>query len=111
MSREFAFPGTRAKYAPDRVFDVQHLALALDVDPHQRTIEGIATLRGAVIAPGTRAIELDAVELQIDRATVEGAPAPFRHDGRKLRIELPAPAKAGAELVLGVGYRGAPRRG
>jgi aminopeptidase N len=111
MIREFAFPGTRAKYAPDRVFDVQHLALALDIDPQRRTVEGTATLRGAVVAPGTRAIELDAVELEIDRVAVDGAAATFRHDGRKLQIELASPAKLGAELVVAVRYRGAPRRG
>ena len=46
MSREFAFPGTRARYAPDRVVDIQHIALVLDVDPAKRTVAGTATLRG-----------------------------------------------------------------
>src|SRR5688572_1585734 len=70
MSREFAFPGTRPKFAPDRVVDLQHIALVLDVDPAQRSLSGSVTLRGSVLAPGTRAIELDAVELQIDVVTV-----------------------------------------
>ena len=35
-------------------------------------------------------IELDAVELTIDKVTVGGKPATFRHDGKKLRVELPA---------------------
>ena len=29
MTREFAFPGTRARWAPDRVVDIQHLALRI----------------------------------------------------------------------------------
>ncbi|MGN6108650.1 MAG: M1 family metallopeptidase, partial [Kofleriaceae bacterium] len=113
MNREFAFPDTRAKYAPDRIVDLQHVALVLDVDPRQRTVEGTATLRGSVVAPGTRAIELDAVELHIERVALgpRGAPVAFRHDGKKLRIELPEPLDAGAELVLDIHYRGAPRRG
>jgi aminopeptidase N len=111
MTREFAFPGTRAKYAPDRIVDIQHLALVLDVDPLQRAVAGTATLRCQVIAGGTRSVELDAVELTIDGVTVGDKPAKFRHDGRKLRVELPGPATAGSELVLAITYRGAPRRG
>ncbi len=111
MNREFAFPGTRPRYAPDRVVDIQHIALDLDVDPGKREVAGTATLRGAVIAPNTRTLELDAVELTIDKVTVGGKPAKFRHDGKRLRIELADGLASGAELVIAVDYRGAPRRG
>jgi hypothetical protein len=33
MTRDFPLPGTRPKYAPDRVVDVEHVALDLEVDP------------------------------------------------------------------------------
>jgi aminopeptidase N len=111
MSREFAFPGTRPRYAPDRVVDFQHIALALEIDPAKRTVSGTATLRAQVIAPGTKVLELDAVELQIERVTIGGKPAAFRHDGAKLRVELPVAQQALAEIVLAVDYKGAPRRG
>src|SRR5438105_7924604 len=111
MTRDFAFPGTRARYAPDRVVDIQHLALVLEVDPSERAVAGTVTLRGAVIAPGTKSVELDAVELTIDKVTVGGKPAAFRHDGKRLRIELPAAQQAAAELVIAIAYKGAPRRG
>ena len=32
MPREFAFPGTRDRYAPDRVCDIQHYRIELDLD-------------------------------------------------------------------------------
>ncbi len=111
MSREFAFPGTRPRYAPDRVVDIQHISLVLDVDPSKRTVAGTATLRTMVIAPNTKVVELDAVELTIDKVTANGKPAPFRHDGKKLRVELASPLATGAELTLAVDYKGAPRRG
>ncbi|MEO8701901.1 MAG: M1 family aminopeptidase [Kofleriaceae bacterium] len=111
MNREFAFPGTRARYAPDRVVDIQHIALALEVDPALRTVVGTATLRATVVAPGTTSLELDAVELQIEAVTVGGAAAGFRHDGRKLRVDLGTAHPTGAELVIAIAYRGAPRRG
>ena len=110
MSREFAFPGTRPKFAADRVVDIQHLALVLDVDPVKRTVAGTATLRAKAIA-ATKTIILDAVELTIEKVTVGGKPAAFRHDGKKLRVELPSAAVAGAELVIAIDYKGAPRRG
>jgi aminopeptidase N len=111
MNREFAFPGTRPRYAPDRVVDIQHIALALEVDPALRSVAGTATLRCAVIAPATTLVTLDAVELQIERVSVAGGEVPHRHDGKKLYIELPEPHATGAELTIAITYRGAPRRG
>jgi aminopeptidase N len=111
MSREFAFPGTRPRYAPDRVVDIQHIALQLDVDPAKRQVSGTATLRGMVIAPNTRVVELDAVELTIDKVMVSAKAAAWRHDGRRLRVELATPLAAGSEITLAVEYKGAPRRG
>jgi aminopeptidase N len=35
----------------------------------------------------------------------------FHHDGKRLRVELGKPLASGAELVIAVTYRGAPRRG
>ncbi len=111
MTREFAFPGTRARWAPDRVVYIQHLALAIEVDPAHRSVAGTATLRVRVIAADLPAIELDAVELTIERVTVGDSAAEFRHDGKKLRIALPEPAAPGSELVIAIAYHGSPRRG
>ncbi len=111
MTREFAFPGTRPRYAPDRIVDIQHIGLVLDVDPTKRAISGTATLRGMVLAPTTRVIELDAVELTIDKVTSGGKGVAYRHDGKKLRVELAAPLARGAEWTIAIDYKGAPRRG
>jgi aminopeptidase N len=110
MSREFAFPGTRPRYAPDRVVDIQHIALVLEVDPGKRAVAGTATLRATAIT-ATRAVELDAVELTIEKVTANGKPATFRHDGRRLRVELSAQIAPGGALELAIDYKGAPRRG
>ncbi|HEY6036945.1 MAG TPA: M1 family metallopeptidase, partial [Kofleriaceae bacterium] len=110
MTREFAFPGTQPKFAPDRVVDILHILLDIEVDPAARTVAGTATLRAAAIAP-TKVVELDAVELAIESVTANGKDAAFRHDGKKLRIELATEVQPAEELVLAVAYRGAPRRG
>ena len=89
MTREFAFPGTRARYAPDRVVDIQHISLVLDVDPAKKTVAGTATLRAAVIAPATKVIELDAVELTIDKVTVNGKPVDVAISGIAAAVRQP----------------------
>ncbi len=51
MAREFAFPGTQPKFAPDRVVDIVHILLEIEVDPSARTVAGTATLRAAALTP------------------------------------------------------------
>ena len=111
MTRDFALPGTRPKYAPDRVVDVEHLALALEVDPAAPRITGTATLTVKVIAPGTRHVTLDAVELAIEAVIADGVAVKYAHDGRQLRVDLGAPRKAGDTITLAIMYGGRPRRG
>jgi aminopeptidase N len=111
MSREFAFPGTRPRFAPDRVVDIEHLALRLALDVEARAVRGEVELTFAVIAPGTHWIELDAVELSVERVALGDAALEFRHDGRRLRVRLPAPQPSGARHRLTIGYAGTPRRG
>lgn len=111
MSREFAFPGTRPRYAPDRVVDIEHLSLRLWLDLPARSLRGSVRLTFSVIAPETRWLELDAVELAISSVQLAGAPLPFRADGKKLRVELPEAQPAGKQLALDIDYSGTPRRG
>ena len=111
MNREFAFTRPPARSTRGRLLDIQHLALELEVDPGARTVAGRVTLRSAVIAPTCAGSELDSVELQIDKVAVDGTEARFRHDGKRLRIELADAPAIGAALTIAVDYRGAPRRG
>ena len=73
MSREFALPHSHAHWTRDRVVDIEHLRLVLDVDPPARRIAGRAELTLRVIAPGTRHVELDAVELTRSPSTARRA--------------------------------------
>lgn len=111
MSREFALPGTRARWAPDREVDVEHYRIAVTLDPGARRLDGVTTIRARVLAAEVRWLELDAVELEI-RGVAEGATARrFEHDGKKLRVELGERRRRGAELELAVTYGAQPRRG
>ncbi len=111
MSREFAFPGTRPRFAPDRVVDIEHIALRIALDLPARAVSGEVRLSFRVIAPDTTWIELDAVELAIGAVELGGAALEHRHDGRKLRVRLPDAKAAGERFDLDITYSGAPRRG
>ncbi|HEY0250812.1 MAG TPA: M1 family metallopeptidase, partial [Kofleriaceae bacterium] len=108
MSREFAFPGTQPKFAADRIVDIQHIRLEIEVDPAERTVAGTATLTAAALA-ATDYVELDAVELEISSVTANGKRATWRHDNKKLRVEVSL--AIGDPVTLAIEYRGAPRRG
>ena len=43
--RVFAEPGAEPNYAPDRGYRLDHIALALEIDPVARTLRGTATTR------------------------------------------------------------------
>ncbi len=111
MSREFALPGTRPRWAPDRVVDVEHIKLVLDLDPAGRTVTGTASLTVRVLAAATRYVDLDAVELGITRVAIADGALSYRHDGRRLRIDLGTPRPIGERLTLDIAYGGSPRRG
>ncbi|MCA9678415.1 MAG: M1 family metallopeptidase, partial [Myxococcales bacterium] len=111
LNREFALPGTRPKFARDRVVDVEHIALRLDLDPVAKLLRGTAHLDCAVLAPDTRWVVLDAVELTVGAVRVGDAAAPFAHDGLLLRIDLGGKRPAGERIAIEVDYEGRPRRG
>jgi len=57
------------------------------------------------------AITFDAVELQIEKAEVDGRAADFDADGKKLHVHLPAALEPGASATVRISYRAQPRRG
>lgn len=111
MPREFALPGTQARYAPDRPFDVQHYALDLRLDIEAKSFSGNCKIRIAAIAPEQTYVELDAVELDILRVHRDGTDLSFRHDGQRLRVTFPEPLATGQPLELSIDYAAVPRRG
>ena len=115
MPREFALPGTRARYAPDRAIDLGHYRIAVELFPEQRRITGTTTITATVITPGLSRLELDAVELEIGAVSVDGVELRpghgFAHDGQRLRIELGLARARGDTLTIAIGYGARPRRG
>ena len=111
MSREFALPGTRPRYAPDRPIDVEHYRIAVALFPAERRLTGTTTVTARVLAPELKRVRLDAVELEIGAVTIDGQARRFEHDGRNLTIDLGGVRREGDRVVVEVTYAARPRRG
>jgi aminopeptidase N len=108
----FADAQSRRHDARDRTMDVRHTVLRVSFDWERRSVEGFVSLTLRPITPAARSVELDAAELRIRRVTLEGArEIPFRHDGEKLRIDLPQALPASGDPVVTIEYDGTPRKG
>jgi aminopeptidase N len=111
MPRPFALPGARPRYAPDRVVDVEHVRIELDIRFDERRIAGSCALTLTPILDGVRRVELDAVELEIAAVTREGTALAHAYDGRRLAIDFGGPLAAGERTTVVVSYAARPRRG
>jgi aminopeptidase N len=110
MKREFALPGARPRYSPDRVCSIKHLRLEVELDMDARRIAGTCTLTLSPLLSGSPWLRLDAVELDVSRVTRAGKRLEHRHDGKVLQIAL-GPVVDGEVFDLEIDYAGQPRRG
>jgi aminopeptidase N len=112
----FAPPGTPAQYAPDRSLDIEHADIAVFPDLVEQRVTGVVRYRAKLLDPEAREITLDAVELEIDSASVNGTPAAVRREGDRIHVALAkterdAASEAPGELELQIEWRAAPELG
>jgi aminopeptidase N len=103
----------------DRPVDIQHIRLDLNVDLPKKTVDAIAFLRFGTLTP-VKTIALDAVGFEVRQVELgtqinkdrddPGQEKPrvlltFRHDGKKLVIDLPTEWAADKEGWLVIDYR------
>jgi aminopeptidase N len=112
MPRPFVPPGTDTHYTPDRPVGVTHVRLEVTLDLDAQSVRGRSELALAARRDGLTAVELNAVDMQIEEVTVDGEPAAgTSYDGQRLRIELGSARARGDRLTVSVAYRAIPRRG
>ncbi len=109
--KPFSFPGAPVRFGRDVSAALRHIRLEIRLDFERRRVEGTVTHTLAALAGGLRTVALDAVGLEIERVTADGAPVPFWYDGERLGVTVDPPRPAGAEVKLSVRYSGSPRRG
>lgn len=100
------------KYARDRRADILHVKLDVTPDFAKRTVSGTATLRFKPIALPLEKLELDAVDLNIDTITAEGAQiAEHQVTGDKLIVTFAKAVAPDAEVTMSVTYSAKPEHG
>ena len=99
------------QYLPERVVDVEHLALDITPDFRHRTIAGDAWLRFRVLLEPLRTLRLDAVELRITNVTASVAPSDWEVTDDALRVFFDPPLPPGSQGWVRVRYSAEPKRG
>src|SRR3954452_6189620 len=103
MPKPFAPAGTRTHYAPDRPVALEHVRLELDLDLPGKRLAGRSRLTLRVRRDDLRAVELHAVDMEIEEVLVDSKPAEgFAYDGENLRVELGRPRERGARVTVQV---------
>jgi len=107
----FAPPRAKLQYAPDRTFDLQHVAVELDVDYSNKTISGKSVNTLAPLRNGLTSIELMAgAGLDISSVKVNGTVAKFVRNGKRLSIAT-SPTAKGKAMMVEVAYSAKNSRG
>jgi aminopeptidase N len=89
-------------------YDVKHYALAIDVDPEHKKIDGTLTMRAMCTADAPRLV-LDLDEpLAVRKVTLDGAAVPNHRDAGTIVIEPAKPLAAGTDFTIAVEYGGTP---
>ena len=88
-------------------YDVLRYSLRVAVDPAQKRIDGVLTMRARRVAAGaTIALDLDPA-LALGRVLVDGAQVAAERSGG--RFTVPVAAAIGSEFAVEVAYGGVPR--
>jgi aminopeptidase N len=89
-------------------YDVQRYDISLDYEPATGLLTGTVTIEARPLSP-LAALNLDLQELQVERVSVDDAPAIFTHQGHELNITPRRPLRREAAFVVAIDYHGVPR--
>lgn len=109
----FKPPLAKVFYAPDRDFDLKHLAVTLKIDYPNRTIGGVAVNTLSPLRPGgLQTVRLHCgKQLTVQACEVNGKTATFIREDEVLVIASPAPIKEGEDAKVTVRYQGGKEQG
>ncbi|HLI97950.1 MAG TPA: M1 family aminopeptidase [Candidatus Baltobacteraceae bacterium] len=102
--REFALPGSRLRYGPDKTVDVRHIDLYLRPDLERQHLDGVCTTTVRALDEPVSSLTLDAVDLQIASVEREERPMQFSADGRHLTIYLEPPLAPEEQTTFSIRY-------
>jgi aminopeptidase N len=99
------------KYAPDREFDLLHLALDVTPDFKARSVRGQATIRFKPIARPLEQLKLDAVELAVEAVTSSAKIAAYQATDKQIIVTFAEAIPVDKEATVTVTYSATPRKG
>ena len=112
MPKPFALAGTPLRFTPDRPFRVSGVRLDVALDLVHRRLSGAVTIHVESRQDALQAIVLDAMEMNIESATIDGVDITRKtYDGEVLRLSLPRPIDRETTATIVVKYNCQPRRG
>ncbi len=88
-------------------YEVEHYALALEVDMDTGTLEGTATLTANALHD-LASFDLDLLGLEVESLAIDGASADFTQEGRELVIHPARPIASGTRFETRIAYGGLP---
>jgi|HubBroStandDraft_6_1064221.scaffolds.fasta_scaffold00012_75 aminopeptidase N len=116
--QDFALPGARPQYGPDKVVAVEHIDLHLTPDLAAETLDGVCTMTVRALDESVPLLTLDAVDLEISSVDQLSPELKKLRDLRftlrqgKLEIEFEPALAAGERTTFAVRYRvSKPRHG
>jgi len=106
-------------YPRQPAVDAEHYVFSLTLlTTDSNEIEGEATVRLHVVSNGASEALLDLTSrtpdgkgMTVTRVTSNGQPVSFTHEHDRLRLPLPASAKAGDDVTFDIAYHGEPANG
>jgi aminopeptidase N len=106
-SNPFAPPQAKFQYAPDRDYDLQHVALTLDVDYTNYAFHGVVVNTLAPLRDGVETVRLHCgADLRIEACEIAGKPADFKREGDLLEIRRAQPLVRNEPIQVAVRYKG-----
>ncbi|WBL36103.1 hypothetical protein O0235_00280 [Tepidiforma flava] len=106
-----ALPGDRPVWPPDRLVDILHVKIEVQLDVDAKKVRGTVTHTVAPLNDGTRFVAFDAVDMVVSGVTVGRREAAFDYDGARLTVDLGEGRKRGQELQVAIAYEASPRIG
>ena len=110
--RSFVAESTPEKGPRDRTFHVKHLKLEVSFDEENKKVKGTSTLTMSPINDGLKSVDIDAVDMTIDRVVDgDGRRLDFEVADNKVMVKLLRAYKAGQDFLLNIAYEATPRTG
>jgi aminopeptidase N len=111
-ARSFELADDHPQYAPDRPADVKHVKLDITLDFEQETVSGTVYTTFSTLYDDLKTITFDAVELHIERVTLDnGKELAYSLSDKKLILTLDRPYSYGEVFTIAVEYHAKPRTG